>query len=254
MLTSVKLGELLGQAVCSRAAAMARGRHYDVALELLRSLPPDSDSSGAAALDLQARIVAQRGQFADAERLWSQVKQLNPEHEGARLGLARLARLNVNRSRPLRTLARGIAVACLLACGWWLFNTGNAWLVGMKAEMAMTRLTAHSVQPSAPPNPIPALAALAAEQDEQARRVKQSEEALTAAIVTNQEQTARRLQALEQSIAKQTAPQEALLREVRALRAECRRYARNQPTPGPTTPLSRSRADAQTKKTRQGAR
>ncbi|MEU8663272.1 tetratricopeptide repeat protein [Actinoplanes philippinensis] len=67
-----------------RARAAARSGDLDGALALLGGDSP-------AALDLRARVHAQRGEFAEADAAWARVLAADPSHEGAAVGRKAIA-------------------------------------------------------------------------------------------------------------------------------------------------------------------
>jgi flagellar motor protein MotB len=126
------MADMLAQMAISQATELARAGRYDEAGAILKGLRQINGPAAVTVLDLQARIAAQQGRLTEAERFWIQVAQLDPLHDGARRGLARIARMN--RAQPRRLdLALfsllGIGVAVLL--GWWVLrvvtNVQAAW-------------------------------------------------------------------------------------------------------------------------------
>ncbi|WP_367127965.1 hypothetical protein [Saccharothrix sp. HUAS TT1] len=97
------------------AHTAARAGDLDLAARLLDGL----DAAGAAtpaALDLRARVHAQRGDFAAADRYWARVLLLVPDDAAAREGREAIARIQAGRrSRPLVTAgAATVAAAAVL--------------------------------------------------------------------------------------------------------------------------------------------
>lgn len=106
--------DVLQQLLHARAATLARGGALQTAAGLLQA-SIEAGVERAATLDLLARIRAQAGEWAEAEKLWLQAAHLQPGHAGAAAGLARLRQ---ERQRPRRTLmlaAGGFVLAAVLA-------------------------------------------------------------------------------------------------------------------------------------------
>lgn len=84
--------ELRAELVVARAAASARSGDLDAAL---RELDRDDDPAVTRhrdVTDLRARVHAQRGELAEAERCWRQLLDEHPQDESAKAGLARVRR------------------------------------------------------------------------------------------------------------------------------------------------------------------
>jgi hypothetical protein len=90
-----------------QARSAARSGDLDHAVRLLDGVA----SPTAAALDLRARVHAQRGELDRADRYWAQALLLDPDHAGARQGRETIARLR--RRRPIRAVVLTTAVAAL---------------------------------------------------------------------------------------------------------------------------------------------
>lgn len=89
---------LLRQLTLSRAREMARAGRYREAEQLLAAPDAGADSAPES-LDLRARICAQEGRFAEAEKLWTRACQLEPANAAYSNALRRAAAL---RHHPLR--------------------------------------------------------------------------------------------------------------------------------------------------------
>lgn len=85
----------------ARARSTARRGDLDQAAQLLRKV----DTPGA--LDLQARIHAQRDEFADADACWARLQATEPEHPGAAAGRAAIAEIDAGRRRARPVLRPG---------------------------------------------------------------------------------------------------------------------------------------------------
>jgi hypothetical protein len=117
------LSGLRADVAVSQAAAAARRGELDRAAELL------ADLTTPAALDLLARVHAQRGQWEDADRCWARLQEDSPADPGAAEGRKAIAAIiaGSRRSRPLLGPGRvaaltGLFVAALVAAGtvfWW---------------------------------------------------------------------------------------------------------------------------------------
>lgn len=83
---------LLEEFAVGQAAECARRGSADRADSLLRPLLERTDPP-VSALDLQARLCAQQGRLAEAERWWLKVLEKEPNHAAAQAGLARLRAL-----------------------------------------------------------------------------------------------------------------------------------------------------------------
>jgi type VI secretion system protein ImpK len=193
------LGGLLQQALLSKAAELARkGRHAEAA-QLLADALTDRGEAAVAVLELLARIYAQQGKFAEAERLWTQVLTLNPSHEVSRRGLDRIARIHRRRSRPLIVaFFAGVVLASTLA--------GTSWLLVRSGKGL------HDLQTSAQEAKA-AMARLVAAQQDHTRRVQQLE-AITKTIAAEQRRSAARLSALGTTLSELSAMQEATMRQL----------------------------------------
>lgn len=106
--------DLLQQLVLSRAAALARAGHYDAAEQLLSEL--NRSGTTVAALDLLARIRAQQGRLAEAERLWTQAIQFDPSNDTYAAALRRIAQMQ-RRPAWLPVLAGLVLGAALVILG-----------------------------------------------------------------------------------------------------------------------------------------
>jgi putative transposase len=82
---------LLRQAALSQASELARmGRYEDAEL----ALDFNPESATPPVLDLIARIRAQQGRFAEAEKFWSEAVRQDTNNESYRAALQRLGRMN----------------------------------------------------------------------------------------------------------------------------------------------------------------
>ncbi|GLY98382.1 hypothetical protein [Actinoplanes sp. NBRC 103695] len=128
-----------------RARQAARSGDLHGALALL------AGANSVAALDLRARVLAQRGEFAEADAAWERVLALDPGHEGAAAGRKAIA------ARPRRRLlapAAGGVVVLMLLGGvlWWARPSGPP--PPSQALPAATPTTAPvTPTPLSPPSP-----------------------------------------------------------------------------------------------------
>ncbi|GAA4529322.1 tetratricopeptide repeat protein [Amycolatopsis samaneae] len=95
-----------------RAWLAAWAGDLDRAETLLRGL------DDVAGLDLRARVHAQRGEPAEADRCWARVQELVPDDPDAAAGRRTLARIRAKRrpARPILTAGRTVVVASVLVC------------------------------------------------------------------------------------------------------------------------------------------
>lgn len=93
--------EQAGELDRARAADLARAGSHAAAIELLEGL------DDTAALDLLARMHAQRGDLAAAHATWSQVLARDPDHPSALAGIKLIIRITEGgrRARPLPVAA-----------------------------------------------------------------------------------------------------------------------------------------------------
>ncbi len=109
-----------------RARTAARAGDLDEAARLLAAL----DTEPAAVLDLQARVHAQRGELAEADRCWERVQESRPDSQAAAAGRAQIERIRAGRrrARPVVTTGRVAAAAvlvCTLAVGGVVWSLGD---------------------------------------------------------------------------------------------------------------------------------
>jgi flagellar motor protein MotB len=111
---------LLDQLTLARATELARAGRYAEAEEIL-STGGDETDYAPAALDLLARMRAQQGHFAEAEKLWTRAAKLEPSNAAYPSALRRAAAASQQRSRRLAILIP--LVACVIAGAsvwmWW---------------------------------------------------------------------------------------------------------------------------------------
>lgn len=85
-----------------------------------------------AALDLRAKVHAQRGELTEADACWSRVETIDPEDPDAAAGRRTLAKIAAGRRRPrpvvhtgrVAVLAAALAGATLIGGGGWLLTNG----------------------------------------------------------------------------------------------------------------------------------
>lgn len=108
-----------------RAREAARAGDLAEASRLLAGVSADS----VEALDLKARVHAQRGEFAEADRCWARVQELDPDNAAAAAGRRTTRKIVAGRrlARPLITAGRVTVVTSTAACV--LLAGGAAWLV-----------------------------------------------------------------------------------------------------------------------------
>ena len=144
-MTAPGLQHTLGEDLdLDRARQAARSGDLDGALALL------AGAESVAALDLRARVRAQRGEFAEADATWERVLALDPDHEGAAAGRKAIA------ARPRRRLLApavgGVVVLMLLGGAvWWARPSGPPPSQALPAATPTAAPVTPS--PSAPPSP-----------------------------------------------------------------------------------------------------
>lgn len=109
----VQAGHLADELVLARAVDLARAGHHDAAGTLLDGTLLDGTP---AALDLRARIHAQRGQLAEADACWVRATEAGggPHHAERQL-VADLQRRRFGPSRRLRRVGGGVLVLAVAA-------------------------------------------------------------------------------------------------------------------------------------------
>ena len=106
-----------------RAREAARAGDLALAAQLL------TDLDSVAALDLKARVHAQRGEFAEADRCWAGVQEQDADNADAAAGRKTVGKILAGRrlARPLITAGRVTVVTSTVVCV--LLAGGAAWLV-----------------------------------------------------------------------------------------------------------------------------
>ncbi|TDD54108.1 hypothetical protein E1286_06300 [Nonomuraea terrae] len=112
---------LRAQLTVSRARSAARAGDLDRAARLLDDL--DGADADATVLDLRARLHAQRGELAEADRCWAAVQEIAPDDAAAAAGRRTIERIIAGRRRVRPLLQPGllgaatavVAVAALVA-------------------------------------------------------------------------------------------------------------------------------------------
>ncbi|WUH98915.1 hypothetical protein OHR68_36295 [Spirillospora sp. NBC_00431] len=116
---------LRAELVTDRARAAARAGDLDAALRLLRDLDT-ADAAGPAALDLLARVHAQRGELKESDACWARVQERTDDPaaaEAAAAGRRTVAAIVEGRSprhprlRPARIAAVAVPLSVVLAGG-----------------------------------------------------------------------------------------------------------------------------------------
>ncbi|MFB8350352.1 hypothetical protein [Streptomyces niveus] len=131
------------QLALSRAHSAARAGDLDLAARLLDGLDgldgpdgPDAFSDRAtvlAALNLRAKVHAQRGELTEADACWSRVEAIAPGDPDAAAGRRTLAKIAAGRrhARPVvhtgrvAVVAAALAGAVLIGGGGWLLANGD---------------------------------------------------------------------------------------------------------------------------------
>lgn len=126
------------QLTVNRAHSAARAGDLDLAARLLAGLDgrdgPDADHATVlAALNLRAKVHAQRGELTEADACWSRVEAIAPGDPDAAAGRRTLAKIAAGRrhARPVvhtgrvAVVAAALAGAALIGGGGWLLANGG---------------------------------------------------------------------------------------------------------------------------------
>ncbi|MFE3248012.1 hypothetical protein [Streptomyces sp. NPDC059209] len=126
------------QLTVNRAHSAARAGDLDLAARLLAELDerdvPDADHATVlAALNLRAKVHAQRGELTEADACWSRVEAVAPDDPDAAAGRRTLAKIAAGRrhARPVvhtgrvAVVAAALAGAALIGGGGWLLANGG---------------------------------------------------------------------------------------------------------------------------------
>lgn len=140
---------LLSQLTFARATELARAGHYREAETVLSACGGGEAASDAQALDLLARMRAQEGRLAEAEKLWTRARQLAPDNAAYHDALRRIA--STQRRSARRQIALPLAfclgvVASLIGAILWL----NRPAPPRQDELARAITTDASPQPAEP--------------------------------------------------------------------------------------------------------
>lgn len=145
------LRSLLDQMTLARAAELARARHYAEAEEVL-SAGNEETNYGPVTLDLLARMRAQQGRLAEAEKLWARASLLDPANPAYALALRRAVALRHGSGRPIIVLLSLVACVIISALvGFWQWQRPPR---ARSAEAAPT--PSAQTQPAAVPGQSPA--------------------------------------------------------------------------------------------------
>jgi len=171
--------ELQVQLALYRARVAAREGKLEEALRLLDGV--DGEQSSVAVLDLRARLHAQRGEFAEADRCWARVQELAPDDRGAVEGRRMVEEILAGRRRGRPLVTAGRAVVAVVAC----------------AVLAGGAVVVFSGQPDLGAAPPVAGGTRVPQEDENARRVRALEDRLAAIDAERAAAAGRRAQALD---------------------------------------------------------
>ncbi len=142
--TGEPLQALIDQMNLSRAAELARAGYYAEATEMLAT-GKDKTRYGPATLDLLARIHAQQGRLAEAEKFWMRALLLDPGNSAYVLALRRTSSLQ-HGSR--RTIVMVPLVACIILGAFIALAKWQRWRPGAAATPGA------QAQPGASPGPL----------------------------------------------------------------------------------------------------
>ncbi|MEV0166551.1 hypothetical protein [Nonomuraea fuscirosea] len=114
------------------AADPASPSASDSASDSVPDSAPGAASSAVAVLDLRARVHAQRGELAEADRCWAAVQELSPGDAAAAEGRRTIARITAGRRRmrplvrPGRAVLAAAAVTAVVLAGGAVVALGAA--------------------------------------------------------------------------------------------------------------------------------
>ncbi|MEZ4601230.1 MAG: hypothetical protein R2940_15680 [Syntrophotaleaceae bacterium] len=101
-----------------QAVVLARRGSYEEAAQRLKAALEAGDCSGIEALDLQARIHAQQGQYLQAEACWRQARNLDKENPRYAAALERLRRTRQRFGNLSRLLSLAVSIFLLMLLLW----------------------------------------------------------------------------------------------------------------------------------------
>ncbi|MFW6114029.1 MAG: tetratricopeptide repeat protein, partial [Actinomycetota bacterium] len=114
-----------------RAVQLARSGHYVAAMRVLDSLP-DQENLRPHVLDLQARIFAQNGRYADAKACWERARELRPAESRYRRALEAI-------KEERQRIGRGSWLLCAVVCAIALIALAAGFLLGYRSAEHRTR-------------------------------------------------------------------------------------------------------------------
>ncbi|MCK2242969.1 MULTISPECIES: lipopolysaccharide assembly protein LapB [unclassified Crossiella] len=146
------LTELTAALAAAEAAALARAGKPAEALTVLAAQADDQP----VVLDLQARVHAQLGDLAAADRAWKRVLELRPEDPAALAGCALIAEISEGRRRrkPVPVLALGGAAAAVLVVA-----AAVVLPIGLSGQAEVTPMATATSSPPVSSTPAPPTAA-----------------------------------------------------------------------------------------------
>jgi flagellar motor protein MotB len=155
---------LLDQMVLARATELARAGRYGEAEKVLSADGAETEYAPAA-LDLLARMRAQQGYLADAEKLWTRAAQLDPSNIAYLSALRRAAALQQSSSRRWVVVVIPLVVCVVvgaLAWMWWASWRPAKPLLSTVAPPASAQVSSPPGRPA--PSPQPTTATQSSEQ------------------------------------------------------------------------------------------
>jgi flagellar motor protein MotB len=150
---TVAARSLLDQLTLARATELARAGRYAEAEKIL-SADADETKHAPAALDLLAKMRAQQGHLAEAEKLWTRASQLEPSNNAYPIALRRAAALQQGSRRLgfMRPLIACVVLGALVGM-WWLYRQNTKRVQNSSAQTTPAQVSSPSGQQVPSPEP-----------------------------------------------------------------------------------------------------